>query len=144
MKLFSTKAHGVVDYLSVGTLLALPRMMGWSQGVTTLLTNAAIGTLGYSLLTKYELGLWKTLPMKGHLALDAMSGVMLMAAPLMFPDEDTTVKGALVGLGIFELTAALTTETEPSIGEQASQRAEQLMDTINDAATGRREHALGA
>lgn len=144
MKLFSTKAHGVLDYLSVGTLLALPRMLGWSEGVKMLLTNAAIGTLGYSLLTKYELGLWKKLPMKGHLALDAMSGAMLLAAPLMFPDEDGSVKGALVGLGIFELTAALTTETEPSFGEQLSQESERLMDTINDAATGRRERALGA
>ena len=126
MKLFSTRMHGVLDYLTAGTLLTLPRALGWSQGVTRLLTNAGIGTVGYSLLTRYELGLIKVLPMQGHLILDAMSGAMLCGAPLLFRDEDTSVKGALIALGLFELTAALTTETEPSFGEQASQAIDSL------------------
>jgi hypothetical protein len=109
-----------------------------------LLTNAAIGTVGYSLVTKYELGVWKKLPMQGHLAMDALSGVMLAGAPLIFVDEDASVKSILVGLGIFELAAALMTETEPSMNEQARQGGEQLLDTVNDAATGLRERAIGA
>lgn len=114
MKLFSTRTHGVIDYLSVGTLLALPRALGWSKSVTSLLTNAAIGTLSYSLLTRYELGLFKVLPMRGHLFLDGMSGALLAGAPFLFLDEDTSVNAALVGLGLFEIVASLTTETRPS------------------------------
>jgi len=111
MQLFSTRTHGILDFVSAGTLLVLPRMLGWSERVTRLLTNAALGTVGYSLLTRYEFGLFKVLPMKAHLLLDGMSGAMLCAIPLMFADEETTVKAALVGLGLFEITAALTTET---------------------------------
>ena len=45
MKPISTKAHGVLDYLSAGTLLALPRLPGWTPTVTALLTGSAITTL---------------------------------------------------------------------------------------------------
>ena len=113
MRFVSTRTHGILDYLSVGTLLALPRLLGWSKDVTRLLTGAAVGTLGYSLLTRYEFGAVKTLPMQAHLTLVGMSGALLCGAPLLFPDEDGSVTGALVALGLFELGAALTTETEP-------------------------------
>jgi hypothetical protein len=116
MKVISTKTHGFLDYLTAGAMLTLPRAMGWGQTVTRLLTGAAVGTIGYSLLTRYELGLVKVLPMRAHLTLDALSGAMLCAAPLLLPDEESEVKAALVGMGLFELAAALTTEAEPSPG----------------------------
>ena len=126
MALFSTKTHGVLDYTTVGTLLVLPRALGWSPMVRTFVTGAALATLGASLLTRYELGLFKLLPMRGHLALDAISGATFAAAPFLFPDEDASVTGTLVGLGVFELVAAFTTDTQPSLGEQASQLGDQL------------------
>ncbi len=113
LKLIPTKAHGFLDYLTAGTMLALPRAMGWSENVTRLLTGAAVGTIGYSLLTRYELGLVKVLPMRAHLALDAMSGAALCAAPWMLPEESDEVKQALLSLGLFELAAAFTSQTEP-------------------------------
>ncbi len=108
MKPISTHAHGVLDYLTAGALLALPRTLGWGPGVTRLLTNAAIGTVVYSLLTRYELGLVKVLPMKGHLALDGMSGALLCAAPFLLLDEDERdATGPLIGLGLFEIIVPL-------------------------------------
>lgn len=133
MALFTTRTHGVLDYLSVGTLLALPRVFGWDQSVRSLLTNAALGTLGASLLTRYELGLFKVIPMRGHLTLDAMTGALLAAAPFTFLDEDTPVTAALVGFGLFEILAAFTTETEPSYGEQASEFVDEISDTVQSA-----------
>src|SRR3712207_3162616 len=106
MRFVSTKTHGLLDYLSVGGLLAAPRLLGWAAKVTTLLTAAAAGTLVYSLLTRYELGAKKLLPMTGRLALDAASGAMLCAAPVLLPDEQPAVRGALLGIGAFELGAA--------------------------------------
>lgn len=113
-KLLSTRTHGVLDYLTAGTLLALPRMLGWSERVTNLLTASALGALGYSLLTRYELGLIKVLPMPVHLILDAISGATLCAAPLVLEDEAPEVKATLLGVGLFEIAAALTTETSPA------------------------------
>ncbi len=128
MKLFSTRIHGVLDYLTVGTLITLPRALRWSESATRLLTSAGIGALGYSVLTRYELGIVKLIPMKGHLALDAVSGALLCGAPFTFLDEDTQVTATLIGLGLFEIFAALTTETEPSYGEQAGE----LVDALGD------------
>ncbi len=114
IRFVSTKTHGVLDYLSVPMLLALPRALKWGPAPTRLLTGAAIGALTYSLFTRYELGLKKVLPMTGHLTLDAASGALLCAAPLMLSEEDGSVSAMLVGIGAFELGAALTTKTEPS------------------------------
>ena len=116
IKLISTRTHGVLDYLSVGTLCALPRMLVWDRTVTTLLTGAAAGTLFYSALTRYELGVVKLLPMPAHLALDSASGAVLCAAPFVFLDEKPLVAAGLVGIGLFELGASLLTQTSPAQG----------------------------
>ncbi|MBX6315225.1 MAG: hypothetical protein IRY99_20290, partial [Isosphaeraceae bacterium] len=113
VRFLSTRTHGLLDLLTAGTLLALPRALGWSERVTKLTTNAALGTLGYSLLTRYEFGLLKVLPMEAHLALDAASGAAFCASPLLLADEEPEVKQALAGIGLFELFAALTTRTHP-------------------------------
>ncbi len=113
MKLFSTRTHGVLDYSSVVLLLALPRVLGWSKPVTNLLTGSALATLIYSLLTRYELGAVKCLPMPAHLALDRTSGIALCVAAGAMSNEPAPVRAALLGLGLFEVTASLTTETAP-------------------------------
>jgi hypothetical protein len=110
MKLFSTKTHGVLDYTSVVALLALPRTMGWSKNVTNVLTASALGTLVYSLLTRYELGALKVLPVKTHLGLDALSGLLLAIAPFVFLREKQNVNKTLLGIGLFEISAALLTD----------------------------------
>lgn len=116
MKLFSTRTHGVLDYSSVVLLLALPRVLGWSKPITNLLTGSALATLAYSLVTRYELGAAKLLPMPAHLALDRTSGLMLGAAAGMMTGESGAVRAALLGLGLFEVTASLTTEAQPRDG----------------------------
>jgi hypothetical protein len=116
-KPISTKTHGILDYLTVPTLLVLPHMLGLNKKVSTLLTGTAFGLLSYSMLTRYELGLFKLLPMKGHLAIDMLSGTMLAAAPfaLLNKQERTgTVTGILLGFGIFEVTTASLTQKQPS------------------------------
>jgi hypothetical protein len=105
--------HGALDYLTAGALLALPRALGWSAGVTRMMTGAALSTVGYSALTSYELGLLKLLPMPAHLALDTINGATFCAGPLLFPDEDPSVRGALMGIGLFELAVTLLSETRP-------------------------------
>jgi hypothetical protein len=113
MKLLSTQTHGMVDYATGGALVALPRALGWSDNVTNLLTMAGLGAIAYSLFTRYELGLFKVLPMQTHLTMDALSGLTLATAPLWLNERDDTVNKALVGIGLFEIMAALSTETQP-------------------------------
>jgi hypothetical protein len=59
MKLFSTRTHGFLNYFTGGTLLVLPRALGWDQKLTSFLTAMGLGTAVYSVVTRYELGLVK-------------------------------------------------------------------------------------
>jgi hypothetical protein len=135
-KPISTKVHGLLDYLSVPTLLVLPRALGCGKKVTGLLTGAAVGLLGYSLITRYELGLFKVLPMKGHLALDLMSGAMLAASPFVLLDEQErngTMTSVLLGFGTFEIVAASLTQRQPSPASEELTVTDRLTGSINKA-----------
>ena len=129
-----TKLHGAIDYLAVGTLLALPRALGWPAPLTNLLTGSAATTLGSSLLTRYELGLFKVLPMPGHLALDGLVAALHGAAPFLLLDDDQrgrkNLLPVLLGLVAFETAATLLTRTRPP----AEERAAQALDDLSAAA----------
>jgi hypothetical protein len=114
MKFISTRVHGMMDYLSVLILFVLPRMLNWSDRATTLFTILAVITLVYSLVTRYELGLFGLLPMPAHLVMDFLSGALLCAAALMLPDEPGSVRGIMAAFGLFEIGAALLSESRPS------------------------------
>jgi hypothetical protein len=110
-KLLSTYVHGVIDYIAALTLIILPRLLNWSGPVTTLLTVMGVTTAVYSLVTRYELGAAKLLPMKGHLTLDALSGLALIMAAFLLPSNGNGEMAGLIVLGLFELGAALLTHT---------------------------------
>jgi len=111
-KPISTKTHGVLDYLTIATFFTLPRVMGWSRGLTQGMTALAAGKLAYTLMTRHELGLVKKLPMTAHLALDAAGGAALCAMPMLLGDEDDVgAQAACCALGLFDIAAAPMTET---------------------------------
>lgn len=108
----STRTHGVADYLSVGMLIVLPRLLNFPARATQLMTMLGLGTLGYSLLTRYELGVRKVLPFRVHLALDTASAATLCATPLLLRGEDPAAVVAMVAMGIGELAITMSSETE--------------------------------
>lgn len=111
MRFIPRYVHGVLDYLSVIGLFALPRMMHWSAATTGLLTLMAGITLIYSLCTRYELGLFRVLSMRGHLILDFLAGLFLCMTPFLYhmPRQATSI---LVGVGIFEILVSLLSRSE--------------------------------
>jgi hypothetical protein len=113
LKLISTQMHGMLDFATAGALCIVPRLLRLDAQVTTLLTAAGAGAIAYSLVTKYEYGLMPLLPMKGHLTLDAGSGLSLCAAPFVMGTQDPTARNILVGMGAWEIAAALMTQTQP-------------------------------
>ena len=69
----------------------------------------------YSLFTDYELGVIKRVPVKAHLTLDAVFGLLLAASPWLLGFAETTWRPHLA-LGLFEVAAALLTRHHPSYG----------------------------
>ena len=117
LRVIPTSVHGVLDYVTGSALLAAPELFRLkdvpSAALTPRLTGA--GATAYSLLTDYELGAVRLLPMPVHLALDAMSGALLATSPWLLGYAKNGPRywlpHALVGAS--EILAALATKTQP-------------------------------
>jgi hypothetical protein len=70
-------------------------------------------------VTRHELSVAKPLPMKAHLTLDGRSGAALATAPWLMLDDATGARMAIASMGAFEIAAALLTQTQPPVTEQA-------------------------
>lgn len=114
MKFISTKAHGVIDYLMGILLIAAPWLLGFYAGGAETWIPVAIGagTILFSLLTNYELGAVKKIPMKVHLAIDFMAGLLLAISPWLFDFDEYVYLPHLV-LGITELLVVMCSASVP-------------------------------
>jgi hypothetical protein len=115
MRFISTKVHGVLDYLVGILLIASPWLFDFARGGAETWVPVILGAAAvvYSLMTDYELGLWRRIPMSSHLALDLWSGIILAASPWLFNFHEFVYMPHLA-LGIFEVVASLMTVRSPS------------------------------
>jgi hypothetical protein len=127
MKLLPTRVHGVLDYLTAGAFIIAPNLGGATKIGRRVMYGFAAATTLYSVFTRYELGVVKVIPMKAHLALDALSGTLLLGAGF---SHKSASRATLIGLGLFEILAALTTETESSLEEDESDRPTSVVGSI--------------
>ncbi len=122
MQRIPTKVHGVIDYATGAFLLAAPNLLRLrNKRSRAALRVAGGGALTYSLLTDYELGAYRKLPMPAHLALDASSGVALVAVARIARGWRNGPLDRVVPLlaGLSEIAAAALTEPRPPAGETA-------------------------
>ena len=83
MKIISSKAHGVLDYLVGFILIISPWLFGFAaEGAETAISVIlGIGAILYSIVTNYELGFFKIIPFKVLLIIDTLSGILLASSP---------------------------------------------------------------
>ena len=110
----STKTHGVIDYaLWVTTAGALPRMMNGATETASLVRNAGTAASVNAMMTNYEAGLVRVMPMKGHLALDFVMCTALLLSPVFLPASERRYAFIPMALGAIGLVTGLMTQTEP-------------------------------
>lgn len=116
MKLIDTKTHGYIDYIMGILLIAMPFLLklGIESTAGKVFLVIGIAALVYSLLTRYELGLFKVIPMNIHLMLDIVSGIFLAGSPWLLGFADIVYIPHLV-LGLLEIGAAIVTNSKPRI-----------------------------
>lgn len=115
--MINTRIHGYMDYMMGLLLIVAPWIFNLPEGAaTTVPIILGAGTIVYSLLTDYELGLLKILSMKVHLGIDLMAGILLIAAPWLFGFADQVIWPFVI-LGIIEVGASLMTERRPAYPE---------------------------
>lgn len=115
MRFIKTKVHGYLDYLVGLLLIAAPWIFNFYRGGAETWTPVILGASAiiYSLLTDYELGALPILPMRTHLLIDLMSGILLAASPWLFGFADYVWEPHLI-LGILEIGVSVMTKREPS------------------------------
>lgn len=130
-----TKVHGVLDYVVGIVLILAPMIFGFSSigGAAVLIPEIiGVGLIIYSIFTDYELSLVKVMPMKWHLILDFVAGVLLALSPWLFGFADAPanawvphlVVGVVVILVVFlsnktpgeEMGGEMTSEQSKAMG----------------------------
>jgi hypothetical protein len=67
-----------------------------------------------SMVTDYEGGMIRMLPMRAHLASDVLMGAGLISIAAMMRRKPSVDRWLLAGLGLFTLASALLTQPGPS------------------------------
>jgi len=115
-RIIPTEVHGALDYLASGVNLLFPRLLGLhdAPGAALIPRVDGLAGAGYSLITDYELGALKLLPVPAHLALDAAKGAFLAASPWLFGFADRGTRYWLphVLMGTADVLAAIATKAD--------------------------------
>lgn len=114
MRFMTTRMHGMADYLVGIVLIIAPYIFGFADGSAAqwIPQILGVGAIVYSLLTDYELGAMRVIPMPVHLGIDFMSGLLLLASPWLFGFADRVYWPHVI-FGLIEIGASLTTQTRP-------------------------------
>ena len=116
MRFIPTKFHAPLDYIVGAALIAAPWMFQFSEhtAATVVPVILGIGLIAYSLVTNYELGLWKVAPMAVHNLIDVVAGGLLAASPWLFgfADEGANAWGPHLVVGLAAVFLGLTTKQE--------------------------------
>ncbi len=118
IRFIPTRVHGVLDYANGAALLAAPELLRTKdEPRATLVSRLAGGGATVStLMTDFELGAVKAIPVPVHLMLDAVSGALLAGAPWLsgYARGGTRYWLPHTFVGVAEVLAAAATKTEPS------------------------------
>ena len=114
LRFISTRTHGVLDYVVGALLIVVPYILGFADGTAAQWVPQLLGlvAIGGALMTDYELGVMRVIPMPVHLGIDIASGALLALSPWLFGFADRVYWPHLV-VGAMEIGAGLMTRTAP-------------------------------
>src|SRR5690554_5888538 len=113
MKTISKKSHAILDYGSVILLIASPWLFNFEPDAAakTIVIVAAVLILVLSLLTDYDGGFIKVIPIGIHLMADIILGLFLIASPWLFQFSNETFLFHVI-MGMVALIAGTFTNSK--------------------------------
>jgi hypothetical protein len=117
MKLLSTRAHGIMDYLVGALLIAAPFVLDFDRGGAETWVPMVVGAviILQALMTNFEVGMFRVMPMRMHLTMDYLIGIFLAASPWIFNFDEYVYMPHLV-VGIMIVLEAMMTRVSPEHG----------------------------
>ncbi|PSR54538.1 hypothetical protein AHMF7605_13965 [Adhaeribacter arboris] len=115
MRIIPTRIHGILDYLVGIILIASPWVFDFNNGGAETWVPVIVGimVLLQTIMTDFEVGIIRKIPMASHLRMDLFIGLFLAASPWIF-NFDEVVWEPHVIFGVFSILASLMTRTVPS------------------------------
>jgi hypothetical protein len=118
-KIIPTKIHGALDYIVAIALFFAPTLFGFKAlgGPAVIIPMVlGVGLALYSLLTRYEWGVFKVLPMPYHLVIDFIAALFLAVSPFLFGFSSAPINAWLphVIVGLTVILVVALSQTEPS------------------------------
>lgn len=114
VRVIPTGVHGILDYVASGVNVVGPSLLRLDDVPRAALPLRISGMAGagYALLTDYDPGFARLLPMPTHLAFDAMKGIVLASSPwlLGFADNGPRYWLPHILMGAIDLLGAILTE----------------------------------
>jgi hypothetical protein len=116
LQVIPTRVHGAIDQVVGPALVIAPTLLRLGRTSPEGITAEAVGGAqsAYSNLTDYETSIKKLLPLKYHLALDAVGGATLAIVPQLTGARRRGRKHWLphLAIGAMEIGVAALTKTE--------------------------------
>ena len=123
----------MIDYaLWVTTAGALPKMINGATHTARLVRNAGTAASVNAMITNYEAGVVRVMPMKGHLALDFMMCTALVLSPLFLPASERRYALIPMALGVVGLVTGLMTQTESPTEFEGFRPSRELSEAVAD------------
>ena len=115
MRFIPTRFHGILDYIVGIFMIIAPWVLDFSDNdaATWTLVIAGVLVLLQTVMTDFEVGLIRKIPMSTHLMTDLGLGVLLAISPWLFGFADRVYMPHLI-IGVFSILASLTTHRVPS------------------------------
>ena len=115
MRFIPTRFHGILDYIVGIFMIIAPWVLDFSDNdaATWTLVIAGVLVLLQTVMTDFEVGLIRKIPMSTHLMTDLGLGVLLALSPWLFGFADRVYMPHLI-IGVFSILASLTTHRVPS------------------------------
>jgi hypothetical protein len=120
-KLISTKLHALIDYATGLLLIFAPDLLGFADvgGAAVLVPRlVGAGIILLELTTDFELSLIKLVPVRIHLIVDLIAGLLLTVSPFIFGffnSQRLNVWLPHVLVGAMIVAVSLLTSEKPSI-----------------------------
>lgn len=118
MKFISTKAHGILDYLTGILLAVVPLIYRGDAPVTAVYTLVVAGIiiLVMSFFTNYELGVIRKISIINHQMADKTIGVLLAISPWIIGFDDVVYAPHMImgfiSIAVPTFTKKITTTTQ--------------------------------
>ena len=106
----TTRTHGALDYAWVSAAASAARAADASGATARFVRSSSVVAGINSVLTDYEAGVLRLMPMRVHLAVDFVIGAALVLSPLFLPKSGRRSVALSVALGLTACAASLLTD----------------------------------